>query len=167
MPPVREKEEGSYMILRRAFKMYVERDRYAYFYGAKGEKLTETVMNNLIERYYNEYWSRFSVQALEEIKRFSKNRIGYDCSGFITAITGIPGYTASLYANTVNKTSVTDSKAGALLYKPGHVGLDIGYGYTMHIGSAGNTIEIAKIQSVGFTKAGEFKGYDYSEANNH
>ena len=159
--------EGSYMILRRAFKMFVERDRYAYFYGCKGEKLTEKRMEELILQYWNEYYSRFSVQALEEIKRFSKNRIGYDCSGFITAITGIPGYSASLYANTVNKTSVTDSKAGALLYKPGHVGIDIGYGYTMHIGSSGATIEIAKIQTVGFTKAGEFKGYDYSEANSH
>ena len=155
------------MILRRAFKMFVERDRYAYFYGCKGEKLTEKRMEELILQYWNEYYSRFSVQALEEIKRFSKNRIGYDCSGFITAITGIPGYSASLYANTVNKTSVTDSKAGALLYKPGHVGIDIGYGYTMHIGSSGATIEIAKIQTVGFTKAGEFKGYDYSEANSH
>ena len=159
--------EGSYMVLRRAFKMYVERDRYAYFYGAKGEKLTEKRMEELIQQYWNEYYSRFSVQALEEIKRFSKNRIGYDCSGFITAITGIPGYSASLYANTVHKTSVTESKAGALLYKPGHVGIDIGYGYAMHIGSSGATIEIAKIQTVGFTKAGEFKGYDYSEANSH
>ena len=158
--------EGSYMILRRALKMYVERDRYAYFYGAKGERLTEQTMNALIEAYPN-YWNRFSIQAIEEIKRFSKNRIGYDCSGFITAVTGLAGNSATQYSKTVNKSSVTDSKAGALLYKPGHIGLDLGYGYTIHIGSAGATFEIAKIQTVGFTKAGECPGYDYSEANNH
>lgn len=155
---------GSYMILRNAFKMYVNRFRYAYFYGAKGEVLTEKRMNELILG-YPEYYSRFSAQALEEIKRYSRGKIGYDCSGFLTAITGIPGYSASLYEQTTDKTTVEKGKAGYMLYKKGHCGVDIGYGYCMHIGSSGNTIEIAKIQSVGFTNSGAFPNYDYSEAN--
>lgn len=157
---------GSYMILRNAFKMYVDRYKYAYFYGAKGEKLTEKKMNEFIAR-YPEYYGRFSEQALEEIKRYSRDKIGYDCSGFITAISGIEGYSAKLYEKTVHKTSVEAGKAGYLLYKSGHVGIDIGYGYCMHIGSAGSTIEIAKIQSVGFTRSGALPNYDYSEANSN
>lgn len=156
----------SYMILRKAFRMYVDRNRYAYFYGAKGEKLTVAVMDSLIKAYPN-YYGRFSTQALEEIKRYSKDKIGYDCSGWVTAITGISGNSAMQYAATVDKTTVEKGKAGYMLYKTGHCGVDIGYGYTMHIGSAGATIEIAKIQDIGFTDSGAFPGYDYSEANNY
>ena len=72
-----------------------------------------------------------------------------------------------LYEETVDKTSVQNGKAGYMLYKTGHCGVDIGYGYTMHIGSCGSTFEIAKIQDVGFTNSGAFPGYDYSKANNY
>lgn len=157
----------SYMILRKAFKMYVNRFRYAYFYGAKGEILTEKKMDELIAIYWNEYYSRFSQQALEEAKRYSKGKIGLDCSGFLTEITGLYGSSAMLYDETVDKTSVQNGKAGYMLYKPGHCGVDIGYGYAMHIGSLGSTIEIAKIQTIGFTNSGAFPGFDYSKANNY
>ena len=136
----------SYMILRKAFKMYVNRFRYAYFYGAKGEILTEKKMDELIAIYWNDYYSRFSPQTLEEIKRYSKGKIGIDCSGFLTKITGLYGSSSMLYDVTVDKTSVENGKAGYMLYKQGHCGVDIGYGYCMHIGSSGSTIEIAKIQ---------------------
>lgn len=157
--------KGSYEILRKAFKLYCDRFRYAYFYGAKGEVLTEKRMNELIASYPN-YYSRFSQQALEEIKRYSKGKFGLDCSGFLTKITGFYGNSASLFESTIDKTIPTLGKAGYMLYKTGHCGIDIGYGYCMHIGSSGNTIEIAKIQSVGFTNSGAFRDYDYSEANN-
>ena len=157
---------GSYLILRNAFKFYVDRFRYAYFYGAKGEVLTDKKMNELITT-YPEYYNRFSAQALEEIKRYSKGKIGLDCSGFITKISGLNGNSAMQYEKTIDKTTVQKGKAGYLLYKKGHVGIDIGYGYCMHIGSSGSTFEIAKIQSVGFTNSGAIPGYDYSEANNY
>ena len=156
----------SYMILRRAFKLYVNRFSYAYFYGAKGEVLTEKRMNELIAT-YPEFYSRFSTQALEEIKRYSRGKRGLDCSGFLTEITGINGNSAQLYEATVDKTTVENGKAGYMLYKLGHCGVDIGYGYCMHIGSMGSTFEIAKIQSIGFTNSGAFPNYDYSKANNY
>ena len=157
--------KGSYEILRKAFKFYCERFRYAYFYGAKGEILTEKRMNELIAL-YPDYYSRFSPQAMEEIKRYSKGKIGIDCSGFLTKITGCYGNSAMLFESTVDKTTPYLGKAGYMLYKKGHCGVDIGYGYCMHIGSCGNTIEIAKIQAIGWTNSGAFPGYDYSEANN-
>lgn len=156
----------SYMILRKAFRMYCERERYAYFYGAKGEKLTLGRMNELIAT-YPRYFSKFTKEQLEEFKHFSLNKIGYDCSGFITAITGKQGYSGYQYEQTVNKTTPENGKAGYLLYKTGHVGVDIGYGFQMCIGSMGDTIVITKIQDIGYTNSGAFAGYDYSEANNH
>lgn len=152
-----------YKILKNAFSCYCERDKYAYFYGAKGEVMTEKRMNELIAA-YPEYYARFSPQTMEEIKRYSKNKIGLDCSGFLTRITGVSGSSASLFAKSLNKTTPQKGKAGYLLYKKGHCGIDIGYGFCMHIGTPGRTFEIAKIGSVGWTDAGAFPGYDYTEA---
>lgn len=154
-----------YEILKNAFNLYVNRFRYAYFYGAKGEILTDKRMTELIKAYPN-YYERFSEQALEEIKRYSRGKIGLDCSGFLSMISGVSGNSASLFKKTENKTTPANGKAGYLLYKKGHCGVDIGYGYCMHIGTSGNTIEIAKIKSVGWTDSGAFPGYDYSEAKN-
>lgn len=154
-----------YEVLKKAYELYVKRGGIAYFYGAKGETLTEKRMNELIAA-YPEYYARFSPQALEEIKRYSKGKMGLDCSGFITKITGISGNSASLYRKTVDKTTPKNGKCGYVLYKQGHCGLDIGYGYCMHIGTAGGTIEIAKISAVGWTDSGAFPGYDYTLSNN-
>lgn len=159
--------EGSYMLLRHAFKLYVIRDRYAYFYGAKNIVLTDGVMNDLINAYWKEHFNRYTKKQLEEIKDYSRGKIGMDCSGFITLISGVGGSSAMQYNACVKKTRIEDGKAGSLLYRLGHVGIDIGYGYAMHIPIEGHTLEIAKIQKVGFTNSGELPGYDYSEANNH
>ena len=162
-----EKQTPSYMILRKAFRMYCDRNCYAYWYGAKGEVLTADKMNDLINTYYKEFYYKFSASELEKYKRYALGKIGLDCSGFITAITGKQGYSGKLYEDTVDKTTVENGKAGYLLWKPGHVGVDIGYGYQMGMGTMGDSIGITKIQDIGFLKSGAFAGYDYSEANNH
>ena len=157
----------SYMIVRKVFRMYCDRHRYAYFYGAKGELLTDEKMTELINTYWKEYYNRYTAKQLEEFKRFSLNKIGYDCSGLITALTGKQGYSVKLYEDTIDKTTPENGKAGYLLYKRGHVGVDIGYGFSLSIGSMGSSIEIAKIQDVGYTNSGAFRDYDYNDANNH
>lgn len=157
----------SYMLLRNAFKVYCVRWRYAYFYGAKNELLTEQRMNELINIYWTEHFNRYSENELKEIKDFSRNKIGLDCSGFITLISNISGSSAMLFEACPYKTSVSNGKAGSLLYKKSHCGIDIGYGYCMHMPIENHTIEIAKIQDIGFTDSGELPDYDYSEANNY
>lgn len=159
--------EGSYMILRNAFKLYCIRERYAYFYGAKNIVLTDGVMTDLINTYWKEHFQRYTKAQLDEIREYSRGKIGLDCSGFITLISGISGNSQMQYNSTVNRCKVEEGKAGALLYMLHHVGIDIGYGYAMHMPIEKHTIEIAKIQKVGFTNSGELPGYDYSEANNH
>lgn len=159
-----------FILLRTAFKLYVNRDKYIYFYGAKGETLTDGIMNAFIEAYPS-YYKRFTKEELAKFKNQARGKIGLDCSGFITAISGIYGNSAMIYEACPKKTTVANGKAGSFLFKRGdgvnHCGLDIGYGYCMHIGSMGKTIEIAKIQAVGFTMSGELPEYDYSGATNY
>ena len=156
----------SYMLLRAAFKLYVMRWRYIYFYGAKGELLTEPVMNQLIEA-YPEFYGKFSLAELEEIKRVSRGKIGVDCSGFITLISGIYGSSAMLWDKCVDKTTPKEGKAGYMLYKKGHVGIDIGYGYLMEIGTIKETFTISKISDRDFTGSGALPNYDYRKAVNY
>lgn len=159
-----------YILLRNALKAYVNRDAYAYFYGAKNVVLTDQVMDELIRVNWNEHFKRYDNRQLENIKAYSRNKVGLDCSGFITLISGLYGSSAMLYESCPVKTSIEQGKAGSLLFKSSgsgnHCGVDLGYGYCIHIPSEMHTIELAKIQAVGFTKSGELPGFDYSQARN-
>lgn len=155
----------SYMLLRAAFKLYVNRYRYIYFYGAKGELMTDPVMNQLIET-YPEFYGKYSPEEIEEIKKNARGKIGVDCSGFITLISGIYGSSAMLWEKCTDKTTPRDGKAGYMLYKKGHVGIDIGYGYEMEIGRVNCTFEINKISDRDFVSSGALPNYDYGKAVN-
>lgn len=160
--------EGSYKILQNAFKLYCDRDNIAYFYGAKGQKLTDANMDALIKA-EPEYFSQYSAAELKKIKDFSRNKTGYDCSGFVGACVGVMEWSGGLWSHCVNKTTVAKGKAGSILYRKGHVGLDIGYGYAMDCPKEGRTLEIFKNSPSDrrFTGSGEYYKFDYSEANNH
>ena len=154
-----------FMLLRNAFKLFVMRWRYIYWYGAKGEVLTDAVMNQLIAA-YPEFYGKYTPEQMTAYKNQARGKLGLDCSGFITLISGIFGASFQIWDKCVNKTDVVHCTAGSFLYKKGHCGLDIGYGYCMHIGIMGETITISKIQDVGFTDAGQLPNYNYEGALN-
>ena len=156
----------SYMLLRAAFRLFVNRFSWVYWYGAKGEILTDDVMNQLIEA-YPEFFGKYSREQLDYYKNISRGKYGVDCSGFITLISGIFGYTGAIWEKCVDKTDVVHGKAGYYLYKVGHCGIDIGYGFCMHIGTMGETFTISKIQDVGFTDSGALPNYNYEKAVNY
>ena len=156
----------SYMLLRAALKLYVNRFRYIYFYGAKGELMTEPVMNQLIET-YPEFYGKFSPDEITEIKNNARGKIGIDCSGFITLISGIYGNSAMLWDKCTDKTTPRDGKAGYMLYKSNHCGIDIGYGFLLEIGRVNSTIELNKISDRDFVGSGALPYYDYTKAVNY
>ena len=158
--------KGSYEILRKALALYVDRDNYCYFYGAKNIVLTDAVMLRLI-REEPDYWKRYTDGQIKRIMDFSRGKIGLDCSAFVGLCVGKMEWSGALIEDCVKYTSPKNGKAGCVLYKPGHVQLDLGYGYTIGIQKEMETIRIDKIDSIGFTKSGEFKGYDYTEAVNY
>lgn len=153
-------------ILKKALEYYCNRDKYCYFYGAKGETMTDKRMNDLISA-YPRFYQNYSKQQLEDIKNFSRGKRGLDCSGFISKISGVPGYSASLIDKCVVKTTPRNGKAGYLLYKPGHVGIDLGYGFQIDMSAPGHTLEIHRISEKNYTESGALPGYDYSEAVNY
>ena len=157
-----------YNVIQNAMKMFYERHKYAYFYGAKGQRLTDETMDALISA-EKKYFSRYSTAELAQIKNYSRGKIGYDCSGFLSAITGQSNYSTGFYAESLNKTNPTLGTEGNLLYTTfggtgRHIGLDIGYGYFLHMRKERNTVEFGKVSDYAWEKSGQIRGVSYTGA---
>lgn len=151
-------------VVKNGLKMLVNKDEYCYFYGAKGEKMDRETM----ERLYTAYPARYAGWTAEEKERlfsFCEGKIGYDCSGFVGVLTGDMSYSGALISHCLITTTPQNGVAGSVLYKNGHVGIDIGYGYFLHMPSEFRTVEIGKISEYDWEKSGEHQLIDYTGAS--
>lgn len=144
--------------------IYNNREKYCYFYGAKGQTMTDTTMDALIAAQPT-YFSKYTMQQIEDIKNYSRGKIGLDCSGFTGKCIGNMTYSGAQIENCGTYETLAGGPAGSLLYKPGHIGLDIGYGYFLHFPIEGRTCELSKISNYDWQKSGQSKAIDYSGAD--
>lgn len=153
----------AYEAIQRFYDLYFGRDKIAYWMGAKGEILTRQRMQELVEAYWD-YFKKYEPDQLESLMRWSEGKIGFDCSGLICACFGTPYQMSSwtLREHMVKTTGVKECKAGSVLWFPGHVALDLGFGAAGHITSEGKSILITDNGTAGFELGGELEGYDYS-----
>ena len=152
--------------IKQALYMYVHRNQYAYFYGAKGQVLTDGVMNALIDA-YPQHFGQYTMDELNVIKDFSRGKIGFDCSGFVEYCTGTPGSSAMQIHNCHNVTSdLVKGPAGSLLYKQGHIGLDVGFGMYVHMPHEGDSIIFGKILEYNWTQTGQSNYLNYEGSDN-
>ena len=160
-----------YEVIKNAMQIYYDRENYAYFYGAKGQRLTDSVMDALIACEPEYFKKRYNPLQLKQIKDFSRNRIGLDCSGFVNACTGQKNYSTGYYTDTLNKTTPINGKEGSLLYttwggQGRHVGIDIGYGFYLDFRKEGESCHFGRIRSTNWEHSGELRGIDYTGARN-
>ena len=157
-----------YDVIKNAMQMYNDRYKYAYFYGAKGQRLTNSVMDSLIAA-EPKYFSKYSKSEIATIKNYSLNKIGYDCSGFINAITGQSSYSTGYFEDCPVKTTPKDGVEGSCLYTTfgcigRHIGIDIGKGFFLHMAKEGQTVTFGKISDYNWEKSGQIKNVDYRGA---
>ena len=156
-------------VIKDALYYLLHKDEYAYFYGAKGQKLTEAEMERLINE-EPEYWKRYDADTIKKIKRFSKNKTGFDCSGYIARVTGCNTYSGAIWSRCSKKTkNLYEGPAASILWRPGHVALDIGYGYFLHFPSELHSCEIGRISEMPdfFEGSGQLVTYiNYDGATN-
>ena len=156
-------------VIKEALYMHVHKDEYAYFYGAKGQKLTDAVMEALWEA-EPEYFKRYDEKQKKAIFKYSRNKTGYDCSGFIGKITGCNTYSGAIWSRCSKKTAdLYAGPAASILWKPGHVALDIGYGFGIEAAVECSSIEMFRIseQYGRFQQTGQLVTYiDYTGATN-
>lgn len=155
-------------VVKKALDVYLHRDKYAYFYGAKGQVMTENTMNALIAA-EPAFFGKYTTAQLRQFKDFARGKIGYDCSGFVALCTGINTWSGGLWERCYDKTpDIYQGVAGSLLYMPGHVGLDIGYGFGLDFPRMGSTCELFRhLEGTrGWTGCGKLEGVAYDGADN-
>lgn len=159
-----------YDVVKKALTMFYHADEYAYFYGAKGQKLTDDTMNALIAA-EPAYFGKYTTTEIEQIKKYSRGKIGYDCSGFVSAVVGYDNYSTGHYHDGAVKTTPLLGTEGNGLYttfggKGRHVGIDIGYGFFLHMPKERHTIELGRIAEYSWEHSFHFVNIDYTGATN-
>lgn len=135
--------------IKAGLRAYTQRENYAYMYGAKGQKLTPELINYFIS-VSPDYFKKYSAEELDQIRRNSVGKIGYDCSGFVGWVcTGDKQYSTGQFNNTSCKTQdLVAGVAGSILYTTyggagRHIGIDIGYGYCLDMAYESTDANIA------------------------
>lgn len=136
-----------FQVCKDALEMYRNRDQYAYFYGAKGQRLTKPVMDALWSAEPG-HFSKYTAQEKEQIYRNSLNKIGLDCSGFVCKVTGETGYSQSIYAKRTKETTLAEGLAGQFLFttwggRGRHIGIDAGLGFAIDMGYESTDANVA------------------------
>lgn len=163
-----------------AKSIYANRNDYAYFYGAKGQVLTEPVMNALIAAESAYFARRYTEDQIRNIKNYSIGKIGLDCSGFVCYVLEQAGvitrsqwtYSTALIGMCNPRMEPLRIPAAGILYRcpPStgrHVGIDIDGGKFLHMGREGCSVEIGDNHTNYWEIGGCFPGIDYSTWNEH
>ena len=157
-------------VIGNAINIYEKREKYCYFYGAKGQVMTDATMAALILA-SPEYFKKYSKEQMQSIIEYSRGKIGIDCSGFINLCCGQVNWSTGYWDQSLNKTSPKNGTWGNILYTTHggtgrHIALDVGAGRFLHSPSEGRTIEQGIIKLYDWEGSGQIKGVSYTLASN-
>lgn len=163
-------------VVRDALNIYHHRDKYVYVYGAKGCVITPENFRYLVEAEKSYFYSKYThEQIYNEIMPKCIGKIAYDCSGFVSAITGCHTYSLAMIDQCTEKTNVIrDVPCGGILFtsfggKGRHVGIDMGFGYSLSFDKDGETCAMHKHteKTMPWEVGGKLSNFiDYTGANN-
>lgn len=143
-------------VVKKALDLLYHADQYMYCLGGQGEPQEQ--LAEKIKYYYG-----LSLAAWNT--RYGTGKKLMDCSGLVNLCAGKPrSWTSAAYAQNAGVTP-KDGLAGYALYKKGHVGIDIGHGFFVHIPTVGHTVELGKIADYDWTSSHPIPGVDYTGAS--
>lgn len=161
-------------VRRDALLAYADRNSIAYLYGANGE----TGSSDLVNRLWNMYPDHFAQYVTskgytkEQLIAHVNGKRCYDCSSFICAIVQGNIYPNLTITSDMNSTtlrahfavtrSVTEATAGSILWKNGHVGIDIGSGLAIDCACEFVDLRLQANSAAGFVEGGELDCIDYT-----
>ncbi len=137
-----------------------------YLYGGDGRIATEAYIAALMASYPNHF--RSAGYTLDELVKHLKGVHVLDCSQLIVSLTDAPRDMSSgtLLAQCTERTTPEDGVEGSLLWKPGHVALDIGRGFCLEMVGEMRDLQINRIAGRGFTTSARLPWVDYTGASN-
>lgn len=141
-----------------------------YLYGANFDRADDALVNYLYSKYPTHYEEvlRRKGKTLDQLKDHVRGHFAADCSGFICAITEAPSDMSSggLWKKTTDRTTPVEGPEASLLWKNGHVGLDIGTGYLVEMVEEFEDLRVSRIRGRDFTGSGRLPWVDYTGATN-
>lgn len=165
-----EYPEGGYYltfedIIKRALQMFVHKEWYAYLYGTDGQTCDDALVDKMVKKHTGHFINR----DIDAIKEYSRGKVVFDCSGFIHSIFNAPDRSAKGIIETCDAIyyNIANCPEGSVLYKPGHIGLDIGHGCFIDIAGECDTFRLKVSREYDWTMAGVWGSYcDYTGATN-
>ena len=152
-------------VIKRALQMFAHREWYAYLYGTDGQTCDDVLVDRMVKKYPGHFVNR----DIEAIKAYSRGKVVFDCSGFIHSIFGAPDFNSSGIIQTCDNVSedLAAGPEGSVLYKPGHIGIDIGHGCFIDIAGELDTFRLKVIREYDWKKTGTWNRYcDYNGSTN-
>ena len=146
-----------YKVIERAYGFIANRDSIAYLYGGDGRICTEEYFYQWLLKYPK----RIKEEDVERIKDFTVGKRIFDCSQLVVDCIGSPDMNSLTLIRTCNPVT-EDLSAGpeaSVLWKPGHVGLDLGAGYALDIPCEGQSVRVRKLSEGGWKKSGQIWKY--------
>ena len=141
-------------------------DNFKYYYSSTkpGEEKWHDVIGNSIPG-----WKETDTadQAWKKFLKVNKGKMCFDCSGLVCWICGYEGrhvWSSWTLGSMKPETTVSGGVAGSCLFKPGHVGIDFGFGQAMDIPTYGQSLRIRSNKDGGWTKSVQINGIDYTGA---
>ena len=146
-----------YKVIENAYKFLENRDLIAYLYGGDGRICTEEYFEQWLKKYPN----RIAPADLDRIRDFTIGKRVYDCSQLVITCFQCPDMTSAGLIKRCNPVTLDLSMGpeASVLYKKGHVGLDIGCGYAIDIPTEGQTVRVRRVNEGGWTQSGQLTIY--------
>lgn len=146
-----------YKVLEKAFWFISQRDSIAYLYGGDGRICTDEYFNQWLLKYPN----RIPEDRVDYIRNFTVGKRIYDCSQLVVECCRCPDMTSAGLIKRCNPV-LTDLALGpeaSILYKKGHVGLDLGCGWALDIPTEGQSVRVRRVSDGGWTQSGQLSIY--------
>lgn len=163
-----------------AVRMMANRDAFAYLYGGNGEYLaTAGAAENMVRKMWAAYPSHFKSavtntgHTIEELIAHVTGKRVADCSGGVCWLTQGQAWTdlavrydlssSGLISVCTDVTTPAKGVCGSLLYKSGHVALDVGGGAFVELANEFLDVRLRPIAGAGFTKSGRLPWVSYTK----
>lgn len=161
-----------------AIRLYANRDGFAYLYGGNGEYIkTKDEAAAIVARMWSAYPSHFQAAVIktghsrdELIEHITGKRV-MDCSALVCYVSQGTAWgklavkydlnSSGLITVSHDITTPARGVCGGVLWKSGHVGIDVSGGCFVEAANEFIDIRLRPISGAGFTKSGRLPWVDY------
>lgn len=168
---------------RRLWWLFYNRNNITYCLGCAGEVAgRDRIVENNFKYYWGHGWAEKIAKDIPDLSpddtaadawavwlSYNAGKMCFDCSGLVCWCIGLEGvhkYSSWDFGKMPENESISAGVEMSILWKQGHVSIDIGGGYEMEIGDYNHTIEFGKISDRNFEKSVLCAGIDYKGARN-